>query len=98
MTGGEGLAIRMAAGDDVAVVLADTAAGQTIRIAGKGAPLSLAAIEPIPANHKIALVPISEGADVVRNGTVIGRATAEIAAGQCVHVHNLVSRRGGRDG
>ncbi len=98
MNGGEVLAIRLAAADDVAVVLADTAAGQTVRVAGDGPPLSLAARGAIPANHKIALVPIAEGADVVRNGTAIGRATAGIAAGDCVHVHNLVSRRGGGHG
>lgn len=98
MTGGEVLAIRLGAADDVAVVLADVAPGQTVRVAGQGAALTLAAAEAIPANHKIALAPIAPGADVLRHGIAIGRATAAIAAGGWVHVHNLVSRRGGGHG
>lgn len=100
MSNDEVLAIRLGEGDDVAVVLADVSAGQTVRVAGQGTPLTLAAREPVPPHHKIALVSIRKGADVIRNGTVIGRARKAIEVGQCVHVHNLVSRRcggGGRD-
>jgi len=100
MSRDEVLAIRLGEGDDVAVVLSDVAAGQTVRVAGRGRPLTLAAREPVPTHHKIALVSLGEGVDVIRNGTVIGRACKAIEVGECVHVHNLVSRRGrsgGRD-
>src|SRR5690242_7705224 len=39
--------------------------------------------------HKIATRPISAGATVRKYGQVIGAATADIAPGQHVHVHNL---------
>lgn len=97
MSGGEVLAIRLSEADNVAVVLGDVAAGQLVRVAGKGAPLTLPAREPVPQHHKITLTAIRKGAEVVRNGTVIGRALEAIEAGQYVHVHNLVSRRGGGD-
>jgi altronate hydrolase len=47
--------------------------------------------EPIAPGHKIALLRISKGEQVVKYGEVIGRATEDIAEGAWVHVHNLVS-------
>lgn len=55
--------------------------------------------QDVPRGHKVALMDIAEGADVIRYGEVIGVATAPIRRGQHVHVHNLISRRlpgGGR--
>lgn len=43
----------------------------------------------IPAGHKIARAPLSQGAPVVKFGQVIGLATADIAPGEHVHSHNL---------
>ncbi|MBE6777842.1 MAG: altronate dehydratase [Ruminococcaceae bacterium] len=45
----------------------------------------------IPAGHKYALTAIPEGAEVIKYGAVIGRATAPIAPGEWVHTHNLRS-------
>ncbi len=45
----------------------------------------------IPAGHKFALRPISEGEYVIKYGEVIGRATKNIAEGEWVHTHNLHS-------
>jgi len=42
-----------------------------------------------PAGHKIARDPIAAGAAVVKYGQIIGYATADIAAGEHVHSHNL---------
>lgn len=42
----------------------------------------------VPFGHKVALRPIAEGAAVVKYGVAIGIATAPIAAGDHVHVHN----------
>ncbi|MGV0807964.1 UxaA family hydrolase [Mycolicibacterium setense] len=47
----------------------------------------------IPRGHKIALKSIPIGANVIRYGEIIGSATAEVAAGEHVHVHNLISNR-----
>lgn len=42
----------------------------------------------VPFGHKVALRPIPEGEAVVKYGVPIGIATAPIAAGDHVHVHN----------
>jgi (2R)-sulfolactate sulfo-lyase subunit alpha len=55
--------------------------------------LQLAVLEPVPLGHKIALDEVPAGGDVVEYGVVIGVATADIAKGQLVHVHNLKGRR-----
>lgn len=43
----------------------------------------------IPAGHKVAVRPIAQGEAVRRYSQVIGFATADIAPGQHVHVHNM---------
>lgn len=53
--------------------------------------------QDIPFGHKVALVAIAKGADVVKYGKVIGETTAEIAVGDHVHVHNVDSKRGRGD-
>jgi altronate dehydratase small subunit len=50
--------------------------------------------EAIPFGHKVAIVAIRQGETVVKYGASIGRATADIAPGEHVHVHNLRSVRG----
>lgn len=51
---------------------------------GTGAPLAKA----VPGGHKIARAAISQGAEVLKYGQIIGHATADIAPGEHVHVHN----------
>ena len=46
-------------------------------------------VESIPSGHKIATVAIASGEPVRKYGQVIGVATADIAPGAHVHVHNL---------
>ena len=50
-----------------------------------GAPL----LADVPLGHKVALAPIPCGSEVRKHGAPIGRATADIAAGEHVHLHNL---------
>jgi len=76
-------AIQLAAGDNVAMVLADVAKGDTVD------PVSITAREPIPRGHKIATLPIKEGDNVLKYGQIIGFASAHIAPGEHVHVHNV---------
>jgi altronate dehydratase len=76
--------------DNVAVAARALRAGERIRLAD-GAQLTLA--DDIPFGHKLAIRPIAAGGDVVKYDEVIGRATAAIAAGAHVHVHNVVSAR-----
>ena len=49
--------------------------------------------DEIPLTHKIALVDMEEGHEVVEYGEVIGRTTQEVKAGEHVHTHNIKSMR-----
>jgi altronate hydrolase/galactarate dehydratase len=69
--------------DNVAIALADIAAGEPT---GASGPILL---QSVKQGHKIALVPINAGQNVLRYGQIIGQATCDIAAGEHVHVQNL---------
>ncbi|MEG2097534.1 MAG: altronate dehydratase family protein [Pseudoflavonifractor sp.] len=67
--------------DNVAVALEPIAKGTLLG--------EISATEDIPQGHKIALSPIPAGAPLVKYGTAIGNAKADIAPGAWVHTHNL---------
>ena len=71
--------------DNVGIVMADVSAGDALDT-GAG---SVAAATDIPSAHKVALLPIADGATIVKYGQVIGAATRPIAMGEHVHVHNV---------
>ena len=78
--------------DNVGTALRGLAPGNTAAVAGADGPLSpLALRAEIPFGHKAALRAIARGELVVKHGHPIGRATADIAAGEHVHVHNVIS-------
>jgi altronate hydrolase len=86
-------AIVISTDDNVATALDAIAAGETVRAGAS----TVTAIDAIPRGHKIALRAISIGARVVKYGSPIGTASAEIAAGAHVHTHNVASARGRGD-
>ena len=86
-------AIVISAQDNVATALEALAACQTIQ-AGAAA---VAIVEAIPRGHKVALRNIRAGEVVVKYGSAIGHASADIAAGTHVHTHNVASDRGRGD-
>jgi altronate dehydratase len=53
--------------------------------------------EPIPSGHKVAIRAIRAGEPVIKYGSPIGLASADIAAGAHVHTHNVASTRGRGD-
>tara|TARA_R110002096_G_scaffold43364_14_gene116823 strand:- start:10714 stop:12237 length:1524 start_codon:yes stop_codon:yes gene_type:complete len=69
--------------DNVAIALTDIAADEVF---GSGLVKSL---QPVARGHKIAISPVKAGQNVLRYGQIIGQATADIAVGEHVHVHNL---------
>lgn len=73
--------------DNVAVAMRDLKAGESLSAAGT----HLAVREDIARGHKIATAPIGRGGAVIKYGMTIGRATADIAAGEHVHMHNVSS-------
>lgn len=77
--------------DNVATALAGLEAGQQVALLGESTLGSILATEAIRPEHKIALVPIAEGADVLKYGMPIGYASKPIAAGEWVHLHNCAS-------
>ena len=61
-----------------------------------GTPVAdgVAAVDRIPAGHKVAVRPHAQGEAVHKYGQIIGFATQPITPGQHVHVHNMRSDRG----
>jgi (2R)-sulfolactate sulfo-lyase subunit alpha len=47
----------------------------------------------IPIGHKVALTDIKKGDTVIKYGEDVGKAVADIAKGEHVHVHNLKTKR-----
>ncbi|WP_122072416.1 UxaA family hydrolase [Pseudophaeobacter sp. EL27] len=77
--------------DNIAVALADIAAGEVDVATG------VTLLQPIKQGHKIAISAISAGQNVLRYGQTIGQATADIAAGEHVHIQNLGMGEHSRD-
>ena len=75
--------------DNVATALSALAPG-SVPLRGDAAGQATVA-EPIPAGHKLAMADIPEGADVVKYGVRIGRATRYIPRGAWVHLHVMAS-------
>ena len=86
-------AIALDPADDVAVALRDVAAG-TVRVRQGERIRDVVLKTPIALGHKLALRQLSAGDAVRKYGQPIGAATAPIAVGEHVHVHNLRSLRG----
>jgi hypothetical protein len=83
---------RVQAADNVATLLDDTSAGAAMRVLNAGGDVTVTAVEPITAAHKVALVDLPAGAAVVKFGVTIGHATRAIGRGEWVHLHNCASR------
>lgn len=81
--------------DSVGVAVVDVRRGQNVTgwNMESDATLRLTAAQGVPLGHKIALTDIAKGAQVIKYGEAIGRATKAIGKGQHVHTHNLGSAR-----
>jgi (2R)-sulfolactate sulfo-lyase subunit alpha len=53
----------------------------------------MAAKQGAPIGHKIALKDLKKGDTIFKYGEDIGRAVADIAKGEHVHVHNIKTKR-----
>ncbi len=71
--------------DQVAVALTSLSAGTSIEIDGAKVLL----LNDIPQGHKFALVPISEGEQIIKYGSPIGIAKEFIPQGAWIHTHNM---------
>jgi altronate dehydratase len=84
--------IVISASDNVATALEALDPGRVLAEAG-----GVTVRDAIPRGHKVALCAIAAGAPVVKYGSSIGTATADIPAGAHVHTHNVASARGRGD-
>jgi altronate dehydratase small subunit len=90
-------AIVLHATDNVATAVQDLKAGQQAAVR-LGRELDHPTLhEDIPYGHKFSVRAIRRGEDILKYGEVIGRATADIAAGCHAHVQNIESLRGRGD-
>ena len=69
--------------DNVAVVLRPFFKGEIVN--------GVTLLEDIPQAHKVALVDIKEGENVIKYGNPIGHATKDIKAGEHVHTQNVAT-------
>ncbi|MBL8383229.1 MAG: UxaA family hydrolase [Burkholderiales bacterium] len=82
--------------DNVATLIDSGSAGAACALQGEAAH-ALALAADIPFGHKVCVRAIAAGAEVVKYGQVIGRASRAIAAGEHVHTHNVEAARGRGD-
>lgn len=79
--------------DNVATALESLRTGRTVCVGD----LAIIVRQDIPRGHKMAIRVIAAGEPVVKYGSAIGIATAEIPPGAHVHTHNVASSRGRGD-
>lgn len=78
--------------DNVATMMQDTTAGEIILAGDVTQGETAFAKQSIPFGHKVALTNIPKGAEVIKYGAPIGVAREDIAVGDYVHLHNLMSK------
>ena len=78
------------AADNVAVVLDDVTATESVTVIGPSTG-SVIAQNSVTSGHKIALSDIPQGAPVLKYGIRIGHAKTAISKGEWVHLHNCAS-------
>ncbi|VEC83099.1 Altronate hydrolase [Raoultella ornithinolytica] len=76
--------IKIHSQDNVAVALADMAAGTQVTIDDAAVTLR----QDVVRGHKFALRAIAKGENVIKYGLPIGHALADIAPGEHIHAHN----------
>ncbi|MBY6095974.1 UxaA family hydrolase [Ferrimonas balearica] len=88
-------AIQLAAGDNVATLLADAAKGDRMAILSANNDVigELTCLQAIPFGNKVAVSAIETGQTIIKGGYPVGRAIAAIPVGQLVHVQNVRSLR-----
>lgn len=79
--------LYLASGDNIAVATRALPAGTTVILTGNEVELK----STIDVGHKFAVCRIRTGEKVVKYGAPIGSASADIAPGEYVHIHNLQS-------
>lgn len=77
--------------DNVVTLVDEAAPGQVVQYMTPEGPREIALLDAIPFGHKVAVVDISPGEEIVKYDQVIGSASGAIAKGRHVHAHNIQS-------
>lgn len=77
--------VKINAADNVAVAIHDIEAGKDFDIDG----VAIRTLSQVPAGHKVALVDLEEGADVVKYGFPIGHLVEPVRQGEVIDHTNL---------
>lgn len=82
------------AGDAVAVAVCDAEPGDAVVGYLDGSPAgSVTVASSIPLGHKVALLDMSSGDQVIEYQLPVGTASTDITRGDYVHTHNVRSAR-----
>ena len=95
--------IQIHANDNVVVALHPIAKGDQILVPGNKTACGegtipdrvVTALEDIPQGHKMAILPIREGENVIKYGFPIGHALADAQPGTWMHTHNVKTNLSG---
>ncbi len=90
-------AVIMHESDNVANVLEDVEEHDAVRYDACGEDFEITATGSTPFGFKLALKSIAKGADIIKYNEIIGIASTDIKAGECVHIHNVEGKRGRGD-
>jgi altronate dehydratase small subunit len=90
-------ALAMKKEDNVAPAIRDIAAGEAAVVGIDDGGVTIPVSQDIGLGHKLALRDIRKGEEILKYGTVIGRATPDSAPGAPVHVHTVERTRGRGD-
>lgn len=82
--------IKLHDNDNVIIALKDLEKGQMLEVEGKAITLN----ENIKQGHKVAMIAIKRGQDVIKYGFAIGHATTDVKVGDHVHTHNTKTNLG----
>ena len=86
--------IKINQADNVIVALTAIPRGERITIREHGKEETITAAQEIPAGHKMALMDIAMGNEVIKYGYCIGKASADIIKGEWIHTHNIKTALG----
>ncbi len=87
-------AIRIDNDDNVAVLVDNVEVGMKVLVKTGNTSMTIISKDIIRKGHKIALMDIKKGENIIKYGESIGIATRDIQTGQHVHIHNVESIRG----
>jgi len=88
-------AIMMNSRDNVATALESLDAGAitSVILPSQEVLKEVPTMQAIPFGHKLAIIAIKKGDNVMKYGEIIGKASQNIGLGDYVHVHNVKSNR-----